>query len=466
MKSEPKKIDKTLFKGDQLEVFEKVINFFKISGGGFLLIKGEAGTGKTYIVQRILEHLIYKGYGNVGMLAPTGQAVKVCKENSDFYSKHLGYATLHSAFSLIPKYKEDELIFVKRKNARGLATKVKALFVDEVSQIENSLFKMLVEKVAEGMKVVLIGDEHQIPPINSSVSIPFSNKGINDYSIEILTMQKPIRQSEGNPILDEAHYAAKSQKTRQKYEISDDIVNDNNESVKYMREDEDEIYETLAYYFTSDLFKNDPYYIRVLAWKNKTVDYWNRVIRSLLYTDKYPKYGKIVKGELLLSRKPLMIKDEQGKDQMLFSTNEQLTVIDFSIQKYTVDKSSGEFIKFYETLVYFYDGRGVKVETTINIIHEKYEEKFQQILTLLSEYAKSLVGISASKAWRQFWDFKEVFLETNYAYAQTVHTAQGTTLKNAIVCLTDIESNFKAYERNRLIYTAVSRPKNNLIILY
>jgi ATP-dependent exoDNAse (exonuclease V) alpha subunit len=184
MKRLPENVNKNLFKGDQLKVFNGTLKFFRKTGGGFLLVKGKAGTGKTYIVQRIIEQLLFQSYGRVCMLAPTGQAVKICRDSADYYNTNLSYATLHSAFGLIPKKDGDKLIFVKNSFASVLADRVDVLFIDEVSQLEDRLFFLLMDKVEDGMKVILIGDEHQVPPINHNNSIPFTKDGLEDFDIE------------------------------------------------------------------------------------------------------------------------------------------------------------------------------------------------------------------------------------------------------------------------------------------
>jgi intein/homing endonuclease len=60
----------------------------------------------------------------------------------------------------------------------------------------------------------------------------------------------------------------------------------------------------------------------------------------------------------------------------------------------------------------------------------------------------------------------EVADSHNFIYnGAVVHNSQGSTYTNAIVANYDIDKNFHIEDRNRIKYTAVTRPKENLIII-
>ena len=53
----------------------------------------------------------------------------------------------------------------------------------------------------------------------------------------------------------------------------------------------------------------------------------------------------------------------------------------------------------------------------------------------------------------------------SYSYEITAHKAQGSTYDNAFVLEADMDINRKIKERNRIKYTAFTRPKYKLFVI-
>ena len=60
--------------------------------------------------------------------------------------------------------------------------------------------------------------------------------------------------------------------------------------------------------------------------------------------------------------------------------------------------------------------------------------------------------------------YSNVFSDVDYGYALTVHKSQGSTYGDVYIELDDMCKNFKMSERERLIYTAITRTSNKLFI--
>ena len=58
------------------------------------------------------------------------------------------------------------------------------------------------------------------------------------------------------------------------------------------------------------------------------------------------------------------------------------------------------------------------------------------------------------------------YLEVDYGYALTVHKSQGSTYDDVYIEYNNILSNLKEIERNKLLYTAITRCINKLHIYY
>ena len=120
----------------------------------FSIITGGPGTGKTTII-KILKTIYESVFPDdrVVLLAPTGRAAKRVGELTNFKAK-----TIHS--------------FLKwdlHSNTFGINALNQAegdvLIVDESSMIDNYLFYKLISSVQSFQKLILIGDEDQLPSI-------------------------------------------------------------------------------------------------------------------------------------------------------------------------------------------------------------------------------------------------------------------------------------------------------------
>lgn len=134
------------------------------------VLKGYAGTGKTSFLSTLIKVLPKFGWKSV-LLAPTGRAAKVM---TSYSSKNA--QTIHRK---IYKQVEDpgsgNLAFERQPNK----SEGTLFIVDEASMIsdtrefgKNSLLHDLIDYVFEGTenKLLLIGDEAQLPPVSMSLS--------------------------------------------------------------------------------------------------------------------------------------------------------------------------------------------------------------------------------------------------------------------------------------------------------
>lgn len=125
-----------------------------------LFITGEAGTGKS----TLLEHIVSEFGKDMVVLAPTGIAAINVKG-----------ATIHSFFKLKPGYELDEASNMKiTKSMTDRYKTVKTILIDEISMVRADLldavdvFLKRVRKSREyfgGVRMVFFGDLYQLPPV-------------------------------------------------------------------------------------------------------------------------------------------------------------------------------------------------------------------------------------------------------------------------------------------------------------
>ncbi|MGB3496268.1 MAG: helicase C-terminal domain-containing protein, partial [Elainellaceae cyanobacterium] len=91
---------------------------------------------------------------------------------------------------------------------------------------------------------------------------------------------------------------------------------------------------------------------------------------------------------------------------------------------------------------------------TLTVLHEQSEFEFKRKLQLYAE----------EKRWREFWELKLLFHDLRYAYCLTIHKSQGSTFQNVFVDMPNIHVNRNIYERNQLLYVAVTRAAQRLFL--
>lgn len=122
-----------------------------VLSNSFTVITGGPGTGKTFLVRHLVEAM---GSSRVILSAPTGKAASRLKELNPIAA----CGTLHSLLGI-----RSERDFLKE----GSYLSADLIVIDECSMLDAKLFSFFLASAQEGSRVVLIGDENQLPPIES-----------------------------------------------------------------------------------------------------------------------------------------------------------------------------------------------------------------------------------------------------------------------------------------------------------
>ncbi len=168
-----------------------------------LVMRGYAGTGKTTVVSAIVKTLPFFQLRYV-LMAPTGRAAKVMSG----YSKRVAF-TIHKKIFHQTAAPGGGLAFKRQNNYH----KNTVFIVDEASMIndaadygKNGLLADLFEYVfsQEGNRLLLIGDQAQLPPVGSSASPALQNEYLTaQFKADVLytELTDVMRQAEDSGIL-------------------------------------------------------------------------------------------------------------------------------------------------------------------------------------------------------------------------------------------------------------------------
>lgn len=447
-------------KDQQREAFDKMKRFLTETKGGFFLLEGYAGTGKSFVMARLIEwFLATSRQSSVAMSAPTNKAVRVVQNFAEYYHSNLKYGTIHSLLGLkeqIDQWGRQQ--FVMDRNADCKLNEVDLLVIDETSMLSDELFQYLPEFCSKGLKIIFVGDPCQINPIGKVDSIPFNEFKQKEYGIEKASLTEIVRQKSGNPLIEITMQVRQNMERPTAVPLRESSITDKGGVVFLNSGDSDTLEDILKAYYCSPNFDKSSDFVKVIAWTNKVVDYMNNHIRGYVFSD---TSQKIVVGERLLANKPII----SGIDKkILFTTNDEFIVRSFTIEQET--PTPGITFKYYLAKVECFDYTTPRT-LEIKIIHEESEELYKTVLDKLKNIAIGLeAGTFAKKrAWESYYDTMEYFADVKYCYAITAHKSQGSTYDTAIVFEGNIDMNKKVKERNRLKYTAFSRPSRLLIVV-
>lgn len=433
----------------QQEAYDKIIPFIngKDKEHYMYVLKGYAGTGKTYTLTSIVEEMMRQHSAGLGdyritMSAPTHKAVRVMRKFSNFKPGSVHYSTVHSLLGLraVVNERTGKEEFKESSDPSDVSiSQFNVLILDETSMLPDEIFVLLLKHVRRGLKILFCGDPIQIPPVNHLDSIPFKADSVEKYKLGVSELTHIMRQAGDNPILRLATMVRMGYKTVPHFLIEDDYrENDSHEMIgikKIDRYDDETTLEAIKDYFCTPEFKDDPDHMKIIAWRNKTVDAFNALVRERIYPldELNAVLPYIMKEEKLIIDKPVLMPDT---NKILLSTNEEIEVLDYEMRSTnivytTAEKRGGQYqlvektlpVQYYMTRVTYFDLYNRKVTSQIRILHENNHKEFEMITQTIADIANEITyGNPVKKSlWKSFFAMKKIFAQVKYNYALTIH---------------------------------------------
>jgi exodeoxyribonuclease-5 len=461
-------VDLSSLNKDQRESFDSLKDFiYDRKDDNIYVLKGWAGTGKTYCVSVLVRYVldvIYpdKNWYKIAVTGPTNKSVRVIKKSTGIKNPRVSFQTIHKMLGLTERITSDgQQEFVNQGDFVPPIEKIKLLIIDEVSMLNDDLFHEIL-RYRDRVKIICMGDPAQIPPVGKPDCIPFRDEFFEMYGIKTLELKTIMRQKEDNPIIDTSVTIRNDLENPYVDTGKFSKLNDKGEGIEIINLNSSDrrvtFSDVLGKYFKTDEFKEDSEYSKIIAWRNKTVETMNNLVRKVIYGEENIG-SKILIGEKLIANNPII-----EMSQILFNTNDEFSVEDFEIktEKPRVADEEG-ILKYYETRVSFLNDEDKKIFYYIDILHEDSESYFNVLAGKLKKIAIEKRG--KEKSWIKYYDFIRRFADVSYAYAITAHKSQGSTYNTAFVLEDDIDVNTNIVERNRIKYTAFTRSSKKLYVL-
>lgn len=170
----------------------KQAEFLKLAmDGNNLFLTGKAGTGKSFVLKRLLDQLKESGK-RIMSLAPTGVA-----------ANNVNGQTIHSAFQLTPFGVLDyEACKYWKGERRKMMNKVDVFIIDEVSMLRPDILDgMNLSLIKNGCdplyqkQIIFVGDMKQLPPIiddNTSAILFKTYEGFQYIHAKVHAKIKPL----------------------------------------------------------------------------------------------------------------------------------------------------------------------------------------------------------------------------------------------------------------------------------
>ena len=194
---EPKNLDKLIrsvakdsgidYSSQQLEAIREAAT------SGLLLITGGPGTGKTTILNGILE-LLGRMQLRCLLAAPTGRAAKRLSEVTGEDA-----STIHRLLEAGIDPATGKMFFARDEEN---PLKCDAVIVDEMSMVDIQLLHSLLQAIPQGKRLILVGDPDQLPPVGPG--FPFGDM-LRSGVLPSVRLTEIFRQAQQSLIVMNAH---------------------------------------------------------------------------------------------------------------------------------------------------------------------------------------------------------------------------------------------------------------------
>lgn len=408
------------------------------------VIKGYAGVGKTYSLIELVKRCKKKDY-NICLTAPTNKAVDVIRRKMRDANIDVDIMTTFKLLGLTVGSSGGKRIL---KSGRASSAKqYRTIIIDEGSMVSDELLKYL-NRLCKSF--ITIGDPAQLPPVGEVESGAF-------HAGQCTELKTVIRQASENPIIAASMLLREMidagtfdlDRLKQSFDMKDHtgiIEAPYQVGLQWMMDS-----------FKSKDFEKDNDKFRCVAWTNRTVNMINKMAYNNIYNN----------------------------PDTPFMPNQTVVLRNNAMESFYVNQELNVKELYRETVPYRPCGRDAAVTAAYaanqNLIDpvecwavrlDSYEEgeetaycvdddaTHKRNISTLRDAAKAHGGM-----WPLFFSYVDYYADLRHPYAMTVHCSQGSTFENQFLILDDILKNPRTKEMMQMLYVAVTRPSNCLVVM-
>lgn len=488
--------------GEQKEALADIVEWYfdlDQEQDNVLIFTGAAGCGKTYVLVRIVKAIkeIHKqifGYKKIKIAAcaPTHKAIGVIDDN--FADENIHSCTVHSLLRLVPKdydAKGNQLL-VPTKSTQPCIGEFNLIMHDETSMADELLCGTILKSTYNNTlqipisdlliqhcrrignkdtKVLFVGDDYQLPPVRKSDDEEASKGQVMlspvfaTTKIRKIILTEPVRYSGAI-----AEYATAIRKEINSLKMKFPEKG-NNIEITPTEQWEIDFFESL---------KANPLTTRALAWTNVRVSSLADKARQYIHKDNEPFHI----GEILTAKELVCLDatDERGrpKKEILMHSCQDAQILNMEILRIKIDIPSSfttQLNKFIELDVYemnlkrLIDNVTFKIYTPTVASLDKVVKPFLKVFKQdILDTEPQLRGVK----WAQYYsllDYLTLSMKGNaiiyrlqFAGVLSVHQSQGSGYPIIFGDILNIYGCKNFAMRNRLLYTMITRAKEQLIV--
>ncbi len=160
---------------------------------GVSIVTGGPGTGKTTILNTLIDIFEYEGL-KTAVAAPTGRAAKRITETSGY-----GAVTIHRLLEYSYSEDDDAMLFGRTEEN---PLEYDAIIVDEASMIDLLLMRGLLAAIKPGTRLIIVGDADQLPSVGAGNVL---RNMIESERIYCIKLTEIFRQAQESLIIVNSH---------------------------------------------------------------------------------------------------------------------------------------------------------------------------------------------------------------------------------------------------------------------
>ena len=484
---------------DQNTALGKLVDFVNAPNKNVITLEGAAGTGKTTIIGYLQKY--FKNSSSFVYMAPTHAA-----------TAELAFATVKTGNNSLPATIQSSITTDRITKQPTFTVKIRrrlginpVIVVDESSMLgEKEINDLLIASKNNGVKVIFMGDEKQIPKVmGSAKDVKPLSPAFTDF--DKVSLQYVHRTSNQNilSLLSEM----RNSKT---FNVPRPAENTN--SLQFL-----DNFVEFKQNFINDLM-TDPENTVMITYTNKAVKDYNTDARKAFGREGNPVVGDVITGYLGYASKQIEKKDIANSIQYTITgilNNGSGKVIQAESSRLKKLAESGIDVPHEATTIYYqlsrndsfsfddltlddYQNNNQYVSSIFRDLHNvnqaflNKQARYEDVLAAQASVSEKMRKISLGQnyIYNPSTNRMEIFdqmthgnidsklkveKDIDYGHAITIHKSQGTTIGNVYFDLASVKrisdlkivdktGNIITTEKQALAYVGLSRSKNKLVV--